>query len=120
MINVVIKRGDTFHVDEWKPDYNGLFLNYTNDQSIYHVNNTNIYSPQDKVYAVRLNEDKSYEITFGNGILGEKLQKGDLVYVFYLDSNGPDGEIDVNDVDWTTAKIEHSPSMFGVEQDVYR
>lgn len=45
MINVVIKRGDTFHVDEWKPDYNGLFLNYTNDQSIYNVNNTNIYSP---------------------------------------------------------------------------
>lgn len=39
--------------------------------------------------------------------------------MFYLDSNGPDGEIDVNDVNWTTAKIEHRPSMFGIDQETY-
>jgi hypothetical protein len=39
--------------------------------------------------------------------------------VFYLDSNGPDGEIDINDVDWTTAKLEHSKEMFGLDDETY-
>lgn len=120
MVNVVIKSGNTYYSEEWKSDANGIFLNYTNDSSIYNTNNTNIYSPDSNVYSVRLNQNKEYEITFGNGIVGSKLKKGDLVYVFYLESNGPDGEIDVNDIDWDNVKIEHTKEMFGLDSDAYK
>lgn len=54
---------------------------------------TIIYSSNDKIYNVRLNEDKYYEITFGNGFNGSIPNKGDAIYIFYLDSNGPLGAI---------------------------
>lgn len=54
-----------------------------------------VYNNQEKVYSVRLNQDKEYEITFGDGVVGKKLNQNDLVYVFYLETNGEDGNIDV-------------------------
>jgi hypothetical protein len=44
-------------------------------------------------YEVRFNENKRYEIKFGNGINGKKLEKGDEVSIFYLESNGTNGEV---------------------------
>ena len=121
MINIVVRPKDSteFDVSGWKSDANGIFLNYTNERAIFDTNNTNIYGPQQKVYSIGLNEQKTYEIKFGNGIVGKTLTKGDLVYVFYLDSNGPDGEIDLNDVDLSEARFEHSREMFNLDQDTY-
>lgn len=48
-----------------------------------------LYQSNDKVFNLRLDETKTYTITFGNGRQGEKPQKGAAIYVFYLDSNGP-------------------------------
>lgn len=54
---------------------------------------------QDRIYSdatvfnLRLNEDKTYVITFGDGYRGRKLKAGSFVYVFYLDTNGFDGTI---------------------------
>jgi len=50
----------------------------------------------DEMYEIRLNESKHYEIKFGNNINGKKLQTGDQVAVYYLKSNGTDGEVGVN------------------------
>jgi len=38
--------------------------------------------------------------------------KGSLIYVFYLDSNGPDGMINVGDI--KNKHINHSPETFGI------
>ena len=58
-----------------------------------------VYNNQERVYSVRLNQDKEYEITFGDGVVGKKLTQNDLVYVFYLETNGEGGDIDVGQID---------------------
>lgn len=52
-----------------------------------------IYSSNDYVFNLRLDETKTYTITFGNNMQGHRLTKGSSIYVFYLDSNGPGGEL---------------------------
>jgi len=42
---------------------------------------------------IRLNSNKRYEIKFGNDINGYKLQPGDLVQIYYLNSAGSSGEV---------------------------
>lgn len=49
-----------------------------------------------KAFEVRLNENKRYELKFGNGINGKKLESGDRVAIYYLESNGKEGEIGAN------------------------
>jgi hypothetical protein len=43
-----------------------------------------LYKSPDKVYEVRINQNKNYEITFGDGINGKPLKVGDIVQIFYL------------------------------------
>lgn len=57
-----------------------------------------IYQSDDKIFNVRLNEDKTYVITFGDGFRGIKLPAGALIYVFYLDTNGFNGNIAIGSV----------------------
>jgi hypothetical protein len=47
-------------------------------------------------YQIRLNENQRYEITFGNDINGKKLQAGDFVAVYYLQSDGVGGVVGPN------------------------
>lgn len=46
-----------------------------------------------KRYSVRFNENQRYEIKFGNDITGKKLNVGDSVAIYYLQSDGKSGEI---------------------------
>jgi hypothetical protein len=41
----------------------------------------------DTIYEVRYNENKRYELTFGDDINGKKLEKGDSVAIYYLKIN---------------------------------
>lgn len=50
----------------------------------------------DRVYDLRLNENGHYEIKFGNGVFGRKLEVGDNVNVFYILSDGQKGQISKN------------------------
>lgn len=58
----------------------------------------NIYGSDDCVCMLRLNEYKQYEIQFGDSVHGKALNPGDIVYVLYLESNGPDGVIEVDEL----------------------
>ena len=46
-----------------------------------------------KKYSVRFNENEQYEIKFGNNVNGKKLNVGDLVQIYYLKSDGAEGQI---------------------------
>lgn len=72
-----------------------------------------VYNKQEPVYSVRLNEDKIYELTFGDGVVGKKLEAGDKLYVFYLDTNGLEGNIDLLDLP-QGMKFKNSASNFGI------
>jgi len=47
-------------------------------------------------FSVRLNESSNYEITFGDDINGKSLISGNTVSIFYLNSQGSDGEVAQN------------------------
>lgn len=63
------------------------YVEYSEVGSLYFA------SPTDAVYEKRYNENQRYEIKFGDGINGSKLNAGDKVYIFYLKINGAQGKI---------------------------
>lgn len=72
---------------------NGTFESYTPVTNLY--NSTS----NDKNFEVRLNENYQYTLKFGDGITGKRLTAGSTVFVVYLESNGPDGEIGASVLD---------------------
>lgn len=68
----------------------GKYYEYTEVPSVY------VAGPEDRVFEKRLNETRSYEIKFGNGVTGARLQPGDQIQAYYLKSTndktvvGPD------------------------------
>tara|TARA_A100001515_G_scaffold6527_1_gene5546 strand:+ start:7760 stop:9598 length:1839 start_codon:yes stop_codon:yes gene_type:complete len=49
--------------------------------------------PDDSIFEKRLNENGFYEIKFGNGVNGAKLNPGDQIFIYYLQSDGLAGQI---------------------------
>jgi len=49
----------------------------------------------EKVYEIRYNEDRQYEVKFGNNINGLKLEKDDEVAIYYLETKLKDGEVGI-------------------------
>jgi hypothetical protein len=67
-----------------------------------------------------LNENKNFEIKFGDGITCQKLNRDDMLYIFYLETNGTDGEIDVRNIpDLSNEKFVHNASEFGLTKYDY-
>ena len=111
-------------ITKWTRDDNELFVqSYANRLTIDGnediQNNSLLYTPDFKVFSSKLNQDKTYEIKFGNGITGKRLKKGDRIYVMYLDTNGPEGKITLDDVDISNLKFKNSPTEFGLSEELY-
>ena len=101
--------GSEYELD-WHNDSNGIFT--MSNREYYDIESednisTNLYDPRSKVYTVCLNENKAYELKFGDGITGRRLKLGDRVYVFYLESDGKDGEMDLAEIDFSQVKLRH-------------
>lgn len=94
MIDVYIRNNEGIF-KQWDRTNFEIFIN-NNTEDI--VNFATIYNSNSEVYSIRLNENKNYIIKFGDGIVGKKLNKGDEIYIFYLDTNGLDGEISIDNV----------------------
>jgi len=97
MIHVYIQYNG--NISQWNLAEESLFADTRigSDHSNMSSGNS-IYSANDTIYNVRLNEDKTYQISFGNDMNGMIPYKDSQIYVFYLDSNGPDGTINVGDI----------------------
>ncbi len=48
---------------------------------------------QERAYTIRLNHNKRYELQFGDDINGKQLQQGDQIAVYYLKTDGSNGEV---------------------------
>ena len=70
---------------------------YENQQNLWVKYNEvpSLYTKQafDRSFEKRLNSNLLYEISFGNGINGRKLERGDEVAIFYLQSSGNQGVV---------------------------
>ena len=114
-VDVYVDRGGK--IQRWTRDDDGVFAN-TNNVSTIDVSNTTIYGKSKTIFGIRLTEDKTYEIKFGTGIIGSKLQAGDRVIIVYLDTNGPDGQIDISDVNFDTLQVITPGVEFGLNSDI--
>jgi len=81
---------DHNHVHVYVKSGNNSWKQYSNVNSLY------LENPLSETYELRLNENQRYGIKFGNGVTGKKLNEGDFVVVFYLKSDGPNGEAGPN------------------------
>lgn len=54
---------------------------------------------------LRLNENKEFEVKFGDGIHGKRLAKGTIINMVYLASNGPEGVIDASEIYASTIEL---------------
>lgn len=79
---------DNFNIDVYvKTD--GRWKQWERSQSLY------LNSYNDLCYEVRFNENKRYELKFGDDINGKKLLSTDSVAIYYLSTDGKNGEIGV-------------------------
>lgn len=70
---------DYFNIHVYVKPYNTTtWQKWTRVQDLF------LYVANDTVYDVRYNENKRYEISFGDDINGKKLQQGDQVAIYYL------------------------------------
>lgn len=87
--NIIV---DHFNIDIYV-EKDGLWSKWNKTPSLY------LENAFSKTYEIRLNENKQYEIKFGNNINGLKLNYGDRVQIYYLQSNGSAGEAGIGEID---------------------
>lgn len=71
----------------------------------------------DRYYSIRLNENKCYEIKFGNDNNGQKLEEGDQIYIFYMKSNGFDATLTIGEI--KDASFIDPSSFIGLNRYVF-
>lgn len=108
-------------IDVWMDEGDGTLVKWERtDQGIFSSIDATVHSIYDqnkRIYNVRLDEDKSYEIMFGNGSVGKNPPKNAKIYVLYLESNGSSGVLSPNEVQ--NVNIQNSPELLGITQDLY-
>lgn len=82
-------------------DHNNIYV-YVRDVNteVWHewIEVTSLYiaGPRSAVFEKRLNENGRFEIKFGNGVTGQRLNNQDIVAVYYLESDGSTGVVSVS------------------------
>lgn len=99
MIDVYVGEYDnntnTWEYKQWTKTEYEIFTN-NNKEDV--VNYVNIYDSKSEIYGLKLDENKNYVIKFGDGVVGKQLKSGDKICIFYLETNGLDGEINIESV----------------------
>lgn len=82
-----------------------VYTEYFLTNSLFLESNT---SPR---YELRYNENGYYEIKFGNNIFGKKPNAGDLVYIYYIQSNGAAGVVSPNQLNGNALNFYTTPQF---------
>lgn len=110
-IDIYIDENDGQGPSQWIRSESGVFLNNN-------INNNQIYNSETNIYTVRLNENKQYEINFGNGTNGKCPPAGSLIYIFYLESNSTYEQLELNQI--KQQQMQHNNSMFNINDALYK
>jgi hypothetical protein len=110
--------GDTLKVDHFNIDVyvyeteNSSWYKWTRVPTLYLENGAN------RSYEIRLNENKKYEIKFGNDINGKQLKRGDNVAIYYIKSLGRSGEIGARSILNKSIRIMPSNTLTNILNDI--
>tara|TARA_Y100001972_G_C7667073_1_gene337623 strand:+ start:8253 stop:10085 length:1833 start_codon:yes stop_codon:yes gene_type:complete len=74
--------------------------------------------PNERNFEVRYNENKNYELKFGNGVNGKKLNLGDQIAIYYLSSSGVEGKVTKNAFLDSTLNIYNTTQYNQILNDV--
>jgi len=75
--------------------------------------------PDDTIFEKRLNENGFYEIKFGNGVNGAKLNAGDRVLIYYLQSDGLAGQISPNILNNGEFNVYTTTQFENISKDIF-
>lgn len=101
-VNVFVKDYDTSTWSEWS-ETGSLFFN----------NSTELK------YEKRYNENGRIELKFGNGVNGKKLKAGDIVAIYYLESQGAQGTLGPNAINNANITLFNSQQFNEISNDIY-
>lgn len=93
---ITLLPGDNIIVDHFnisvfvQENSNSKWYEYKRVPSLY------LAKPSDRCFECRLNQNKNYEITFGNNINGRKLVADETIGIYYIASSGTEGQITKN------------------------
>lgn len=73
--------------------------------------------PNERNFEIRFNENKSYELKFGNSVNGRQLQQGDQVAIYYLKSSGTDGKVTKNTLNSSSLNIYNTAQFDDILTD---
>ena len=100
-IGVYVKDAETGEISE-----------YEETTSLYHE------LPGSKKYEKRLNENLRYELRFGNNINGKQLNTGDAVMIYYIKSEGSDGQVGVNSLKDSPLTLYTTPQFNTIKEAI--
>ena len=113
---IVINASDSSLIDNFNIDVyiktDNKWKQWKRTPSLY----LNTYN--DLCYEVRFNENKLYEIKFGDDVNGKKLSSSDEVAIYYLNSNGVDGEVGVGALSNKKMNSSGSTRLTAILQDI--
>lgn len=92
-----------------------------NKKYTYYTETDNLFleSPTTPVYEKRLNENGFYEIKFGNGVFGKKVNTGDQVFIYYLKSDGEQGVVEQGSLNNKVINYFTTVQFEAISQDIY-
>lgn len=103
---------DHNNIDVYVKPNDGIWRKYQRVDSLYLENSIS------ESFEIRLNENQRYTLKFGNGVTGKKTNKGDLIYIFYLKSDGINGEIGVNTINSSRMFLYNSEAYSEIMKNV--
>tara|TARA_R110000824_G_scaffold236168_1_gene424929 strand:+ start:41 stop:1888 length:1848 start_codon:yes stop_codon:yes gene_type:complete len=116
--NIVDSNDDKFIADGTLSVYvkeasNDTYYEYSIVESLY------LSKSVDRVCEIRLNEYGHYEVKFGNGVFGKKLNASDIVSVNYLLSDNTGGVISKNVINGNKLFVYDSSRQQALFKDLY-
>jgi len=99
-----------------------VYVKEVNEQNKWYTWNRvpSIYlsKPNERTFEIRYNENKNYELKFGNNVNGRKLNQGDQVAIYYLRSSGTDGKVTKNTFNSSSLNIYNTAQYDEILTDV--
>ena len=116
---LTIVPGEDVNIDHFNIDVYVLEGGIGGSYNKYDVTTSLFFErPTSRKVEIRLNENKRYEIKFGNDVNGKQLVSGDLVYIYYLVTDGTAGEIEANTAARKSVVLYKSTNLDNLKESV--
>jgi hypothetical protein len=83
------------------------------------TNNLFLEGPDSNVYEKRLNENGLYEFKFGNGIFGKKINAGDSILIYYIQSSGDTGVVSPGVLNGNKLNLYNTPQFNQISNNIF-